>query len=164
MWNPIQGIKKDWSSTNTAAGKVAVCMFYAMTWFIVMGNLYQSFIDPGTFGQDCAFGSGKTSTAYLILVVRLWAYAVAMLFAYISFIGAKIWNIGFVTFVAWLGNGFIVIFAGSSIRQISKEDEACSKAMTGIGWPMEALFVITFLLMLYDIKNNRNASDYQALA
>jgi uncharacterized membrane protein YhdT len=29
---------------------------------------------------------------------------------------------------------------------------------------MEALFVITFLLMLYDIKNNRNASDYQALA
>jgi hypothetical protein len=163
MWNPIQGIRDDLSATNTAAGKVAVGMFYAMAWFVVVGNLYQSFIDPGSFGQECTFGRGKTSTAYLILVVRLWAYAVAMLFAYVSFIGAKIWNIGFVAFVASLGNGIIVIFAGSSVRQISKEDEICLKAMTALGWPMEALFVITFLLMLYDINNRRNSGDYQAL-
>jgi hypothetical protein len=163
MWNPIQTIRDDWSATNSFAGKLAVALFYSIVWFLILANLYQALVDPSSFGQGCTFGNAG-STAWLILLVRLWAYGVAMSFIYVCSIGAKLGNIAFVTFVVWLGIGLIITFTGSSVKQISKEDSACLQDMEKFGWPMQGLFLLTFFLMLLDGKNRGAASDYRALS
>ena len=45
MWNPIQGVKDDWSVTSGTYGKIVVTLFYLLVWLMILLNLYQAMID-----------------------------------------------------------------------------------------------------------------------
>ena len=162
MWNPIQGVRDDWSATSGTYGKVAVVLFYLVVWLMILLNLYQATIDPGSVGQSCVFANrDAASLAWLVLLTRLWAYAMAMLFSYICFLGVKLWNIGFVTVVLWLGTGIIFSLTGSSVTQASKEDAECLHGMLSVGWSFEGILVGIWLLAYVDVKNRH---EYQTVS
>jgi len=161
----MDSIKEDWAAASGIPGKISIVLFYIVAWFFVLVNAYQAFLDPSSFGQACVFSnrSDEAAAAWLILLTRLWASAMFVLFLYVVIIGAKVWNIAIITLVLWLGTGIIFALTGSSISSISDEEAKCINSMTSVGWIFEAVLIVILLLAIVDARNRR-PEGYDSMA
>jgi hypothetical protein len=136
---------------NSTARKIAVALLFTVAWSLIQINLYHTFTDPRSFGQGFTFGNAG-STAWLILLVHLWAYRVAMSFAYVLRMlnWCQAWEYCFCD------------DCGLSWHRTHQHFHwivylACLNDIETFSWPLQDLFLVTFFLMLFDGKNRGKA-------
>lgn len=161
MWNPIKQINTAWNDSVSKWGKGAAVLFFSFVWGLLALNVWQLII-PLSQGYDCAVVGvdDEWTKAWILGLIHQWALTLIAFSLYAAWVGAKLWNVAFVTVVMTLCmclgylNGYVFPTVTSP-----KPDMSCYQSLMQQGWIYISWVVLALLCAIMEHRSSRGTSS-----
>jgi len=161
MWNPIKDIRDAWTGSASKWGKGTVVLFYTYVWVVLIAlNLWQVIV-PVSQGDACAIKGveDEWAKAWIPLLLRQWGFFGLVFALYAVWIGAKVWNIAYVTAVVILCFCFALFDGRFMSKSTHKADMACWNSLISWAWVYSIWPVLALLLAIMENRAMRGTSS-----